>query len=329
MPESGAYSFTEPNGYELSIVEATVDLVVIGRGRFKASLTRVQFDELLLLRTREDLESVAHIALMEDLVFVAFSARFDPIPVWGGHELQASEMVVQSRGERLHCRAAGPSEKRFIALRPEQLAFWSRALTDQEIVAPPFSRVVRPSESSTLRLRHLHSSACGMAERAPERLAHPEVARSLEQELIHMLITCINREEPHSSYLCGSSDRLLMNRFEEAVAAHPGQPLHIPELCAAVGASERVLRVRCAKFLGMSPNRYLRLRRLKLVRSELENVDSGVSTVAEIAKRCGFDERGSFAGLYRSMYGEAPSTTLRRRIHRTKGHKFSRLPDSA
>jgi AraC-like DNA-binding protein len=329
MPENATYAFTEPDDYESSIVEATVDLLVIGRGRFKSTLTRVRFNELLLLRTREDLESVAHMALVEDLVFVTFPARFNPTPIWGGHELRQSEMVVHSRGERLHHRAAGPSEKCFIALRPERLAFWSAALIEEEIVAPPFARIVRPSELSTSRLLHLHSSACGMAETSPELLAHPEVARSIEQELIHMLITCISVEGPSPNYLCSSGDRLLMNRFEEAVAAHRGQPLHIPGLCAAVGASERVLRARCAEFLGMSPSRYLRLRRLRLARSELTNVDSAVSSVAETAKRYGFDELGRFAGMYRSVYGETPSTTLRRRIHRSHGHKSSRLQDSA
>lgn len=41
-----------------------------------------------------------------------------------------------------------------------------------------------------------------------------------------------------------------MNRFEEALAAHRGRPLHMPELCAAIDVSERTLRLCCAEFLG-------------------------------------------------------------------------------
>ena len=103
----------------------------------------------------------------------------------------------------------------------------------------------------------------------------------------------------------------VMNRFEEMLAAHPDRPLHMPELCAAIGVSERTLRHCCVDFLGMSPGRYLRLRQLRLARAALRRTDC--ATVAEVARRYGFGELGRFASLYRAVYGEAPSATLRLR----------------
>jgi transcriptional regulator GlxA family with amidase domain len=86
----------------------------------------------------------------------------------------------------------------------------------------------------------------------------------------------------------------------------------MPELCAAIGVSERTLRVCCAELLGMSPTRYLLLRRLNMARSALRRADPATARVAEIARSYQSQEVGRFAVTYRTIFGETPSTTLRR-----------------
>jgi AraC-like DNA-binding protein len=86
----------------------------------------------------------------------------------------------------------------------------------------------------------------------------------------------------------------------------------MPELCVEIGVPERTLRLCCAEFLGMSPSRYLRLRRLNMVRTELRRADPATARVAEIARRYQFSELGRFAATYRAVFGEMPSDTLRR-----------------
>ena len=86
----------------------------------------------------------------------------------------------------------------------------------------------------------------------------------------------------------------------------------MPALCSAVGVPERTLRVCCTEFLGMSPTRYLLLRRLNMARSALRRADPATASVAEIARIYQFHEPGRFAVTYRTVFGEMPSTTLRR-----------------
>ncbi len=315
MPGNGAYVFTEPGDYEASVRDEKIELVVTGGRPFRAAVTKWELGQLQLLRSREDQASVAFVGLRADSVFVTFPTHFAPPPVWGGQELRPGDIVFHGLGERMHQRTAGCSEKGFVALKPERLAFWSHTLADAELLPPPSARIVRPSASATKRLLSLHSTACRLAEESPDTIAHPEVTRALEQELIRALVNCLSLNAPSQIRPLGTRRAAVMLRFEEALAAHPDQPLHIPELCMAIAVSERTLRACCAEFVGMSPGRYLRLRRLKLVRTALLGPDATATGVARTAQRYGFGEPGRFASLYHAVYGEAPSATLRLRRH--------------
>jgi AraC-like DNA-binding protein len=107
-----------------------------------------------------------------------------------------------------------------------------------------------------------------------------------------------------------------MRRFRRAAEDNPDLPLYIPELCAAIGVSDRTLRACCREQLGMSPKRYLLLRRMHLARRALREAVRSPTTVTEIATQFGFWELGRFAVRYRSLFGESPSATLSGRSDR-------------
>jgi len=86
----------------------------------------------------------------------------------------------------------------------------------------------------------------------------------------------------------------------------------VPELCKLVGVPERTLRKCTQQHLGMSPHRYLLRRRILLARRALLRGDPSAGTVTSIAIRHGFWELGRFSALYRKLFGEVPSATLRR-----------------
>jgi AraC-like DNA-binding protein len=126
------------------------------------------------------------------------------------------------------------------------------------------------------------------------------------------MVGCLGSGEIHEDRSALRHHTMIMRRFRNAVEENPDQPLYIPELCAAIGVSDRTLRVCCQEQLGMSPKRYLLLRRMHLARRALRDSSPGVTTVTDIATQYGFWQFGRFAGEYRAVFGETPSATLHR-----------------
>jgi AraC-like DNA-binding protein len=231
---------------------------------------------------------------------------------YAGIGLRIGDVVFHSRAERMHQRIDGKSQWGCISLPAQQLAFYGKALTGQEITSPPVGRLLRPTPTAVTQLLTLFSRACRLAETKCELIANPEIARALEQELLHALINCLTADVAAGNLKTRPSHADIMVRFEQALAAHSDPHLNLPTLCSTIGVPERTLRVCCTEFLGVSPMRYHLLRRLNMARSALRNADPTTASVAQIARNHQFLEPGRFAVVYRTVFGEMPSSTLRR-----------------
>jgi AraC-like DNA-binding protein len=313
MTESGTATYTNPDDYQAGIGSACVNLIVTGSGDFKARLTRLNLRHLQALSCCEQLPRIAYLSLEREQACVSFPASVGSSLTHCGVELRFGDIVFHSRGERTHQRTNGERKWGLISLPPEQLAVWGKALTGRKITSPPEGRVLRPSRSDAARLLRLHSKICRLAETRHKLIGNAEVARALEQELLHALVNCLTADDANGNLKTKRHHADIMVRFEDALTGQSGTPLKIPALCAAIGVPERTLRACCAEFLGMSPTRYLLLRRLNMARSALRRADPATASVAEIARIHQFMEPGRFAVTYRTIFGEMPSTTLRAR----------------
>ena len=88
-----------------------------------------------------------------------------------------------------------------------------------------------------------------------------------------------------------------------------GHPVYISDLAKQVGVSVRTMHDAIKRYRGMSLHRYLRLRRLWLVRQRLL---AGAHSVKACALAFGFWHLSDFSRSYRSQFGESPSDTLAR-----------------
>ena len=185
-------------------------------------------------------------SLAPALVFVTFATRPNPPMLWGGGELQTGDIIFHSRGERFHQRTTGPCSWSLLGLAPWHLETYAGALIGKPLSLPAEARILRPAARDSARLRRLHAQACRLAETRPKVLAHPEVARAIEQGLIHALVTCLAARARDDGVARRQHTRIMV-RLEEVLADHPNRPLHMPELCALIGVTDRTLRSCCAE----------------------------------------------------------------------------------
>jgi AraC-like DNA-binding protein len=312
MAESAALTFSDPDGYAAGFDDIRINLTITGSGDFKARLTRLKLQHLEIHRCYESLRRIAYISLPPEQIFVSFPVGMAASLISDGSALRNGDFVLHSRGERTIQRSNGACQWGLISLRPEQLAICGQALTGRPIASRRASAILRPSRAEALRFQRLFAQACRLAEARHKLIELPEVARALEQEMLHAIINCLAANEASGSLNKRWHHAAIMIRFEEALNKRVDQKISMPALCTEIGVPERTLRMCCAEFLGVSPTRYLLLRRLNKVRWALRRADPSTASVAEIARSYQFLELGRFAVSYRTTFGELPSTTLQR-----------------
>jgi transcriptional regulator GlxA family with amidase domain len=172
--------------------------------------------------------------------------------------------------------------------------------------------VFAPSPVALARLRSVHERMGRMAETAPELLTNTDLASDLESDLMSA-VHDLRRVDASTSTdtVAKRHHQIIVNRFYDVLEAQVETPLQMPAISQIIGVSSRTLRLACQEQLGVSPARYVMLRRMHSARRALRNAGPDVTCVTDIAMEYGFWELGRFAVNYRHFFGESPSATLR------------------
>jgi AraC-like DNA-binding protein len=215
-------------------------------------------------------------------------------------------------GQESYERSAGGVVRGSMSLPIEDMTQVGAEMAGCDLSPPPLEQIVTPPPGALAALQRLHATAGYLAEHSPEIIANPEAARGLEQELIQSLVQCLAPGDGCADVAASRSHNRIMKRFRIMLEANPDRAIHVAEMCAAIGVSDRLLRLCCQEYFGAGPIRYLWLRRMHLVRRALASAELSSTTVTEIATAHGFFELGRFAVGYRTLFGERPSSALKR-----------------
>lgn len=160
------------------------------------------------------------------------------------------------------------------------------------------------------RLRNLLISAFELAQKSPDKLAASaaELRDSFLAAIDQAVGAADHREIARVSERNSHFDLIL--KIDAYLADHITEPVYSDEIAKNIGVSVRTLYQVVVKYRGMSPHRYLRLKRLWSVRKQL--LAGGLSVKAS-ALAHGFRHMGDFSRLYQVQFGETPSQTLSRK----------------
>jgi len=311
MPSSTASTFRDPDDYASSFERATVELSIIGRGSFEAQIIHADLGRLRVTRFYERLERVGHFANSEARAVVTFRTQPGPTLLFGGMEMRPANITQHNVYEDGFLRSSSPASWGSMSLPVEDVVA-AGTVAGRDLTPPKRHSIFAPTPFAMMRLQRLHAAVGHLAIEAPQIIANPGAARGLEQTLTEALIDCLGQGETCEDRAAQRRHATILQRFRRVIEGNTEETIHMPELCATIGVSGRTLRTVCQEQLGISPKRYLLLRRMFLARKALRESTPGITTVTEIATRFGFWELGRFAVAYRSLFFETPSATLTR-----------------
>lgn len=150
---------------------------------------------------------------------------------------------------------------------------------------------------------------CGELHRGSPLFGLQSVIAANEASFLAMIRAALfDREEP------GTAPTILpvfVRRAERFISQHLKDDISLADIVDAAGVPARTLYHGFERFVGHSPMRWLRLRRLESARADLI-ASGGELSVTDLACQYWIGHGGRFASMYREVYGESPSVTLNR-----------------
>lgn len=168
-----------------------------------------------------------------------------------------------------------------------------------------------PASAARLRARCLAHLAAAEHAAAPPGTGSGTTAalQDLVSEVVSVVSSRLTRLDAPP---LPSSRRKLVRNAEDYALAASSEPVRMPDLCRALGVSERTLRYAFRDVTGESAAAYLKALRLNRVHRTLRAADPKGVLVKEVALSNGFRQLGEFARSYETLFGELPSQTLAR-----------------
>src|SRR5262249_20236652 len=286
-------TFIDPDEYVMGFGPGGADITIAQRGIFSGKITKLILRSLWLIRSSEDLARTMYVHAWDRHAVMSFltqpaSATF----IRNGVELSTTHILLFRSDQSFFQTASGPYSAGRLSLPLDELSSLSAVILGRELSSPDDALTIKPLPGAMTRLRRLHATAARLAEDAPIVLAHPEAARGLQQALIEAMMRCLDEGETHGDKAAQRQHAAIMRKFHRVIEQHVGEPLYVPELAKAVGASLRTLNACSHEYLAMGPKHYLLLRRMHMARRALRESAPGKTTVTEIATRYGFWQFG-------------------------------------
>ncbi|MBX6373226.1 MAG: helix-turn-helix transcriptional regulator [Acetobacteraceae bacterium] len=175
--------------------------------------------------------------------------------------------------------------------------------------------MLRADPAAWARTAALMRAALEVAKKDPEVFEVEEARRALRASVLdvarELLMGTWDGAFPRT-FRSSPARHRIVRLMEDYLRANPRRLVDTADLCATLGRSPSRLRSAFAATFGVGPQRYLRIRRLAMVRSALRSGDPRWSSAQEVALAHGFWHLERFTREYRDMFGESPSATFSR-----------------
>ncbi|NES64904.1 MAG: helix-turn-helix transcriptional regulator [Okeania sp. SIO2D1] len=154
-----------------------------------------------------------------------------------------------------------------------------------------------------------------LAVNKPNWLQKPHIEELVTDDFLPLLISQIPIKLNSKCFLKPSRRAKLIAQAEQKMLANLEKPLTLKQLAQNLDCSSCALSFGFKDLFGLSPMRYLKVRRLNAVRQHLKAREPEGCTIATLASQFGFYSASHFTRDYKAMFGELPSETLQKRCY--------------
>ena len=306
-PPSPAVSWNlieETDGYTNSVAGATVEAVRTGKGVGPNFVLGAPGERCTITSSKVGFPMMNLSRIAEGMTAVAFMHETGEDSRWCGVGLRPGMVMVYGPGVE-HCAVNRPGlHFTFVITNLEHVDEASRR-ADSPIRLPSDGGVQECDVSpSTLAFGHALAAFTSAAVSGNVLPRHTDDVLSSVAKLFG---TDARRRGIGRGK--GIDSRQIVHSCVEFATATNRVP-SVGELCLAAHVSERRLRAAFTEEFDQPPSRYFRAWALDEAHRSLRAAAPGDSTVTTIAAGLGFNHLGRFAGQYKQIYGECPSSTL-------------------
>jgi len=112
MPGSVTSVFSEPDDFQAALREdGVLNLLITGRGQFRARLTQVTLHRWRLWTSEEHLPRIALVAVPANSILVLLPISSRVASILGGIGMRAGDLMILGPGVQVHTRTDGPSPR--------------------------------------------------------------------------------------------------------------------------------------------------------------------------------------------------------------------------
>jgi hypothetical protein len=199
VPWSRVLKFDDPYCCQVAIQAAEVEPYPTTKGTFHADLTQIGLNRLWMQRFHQRLAQVNSVAIKPGRRVIGFlTESHEPTFQHCGMDVSAGEIIVNDF-DMMHQRSGADLHYGSISLTLDDFDAAARAISGYEFPGTTLKHLVRPSPAHMSRLLELHKLVGRIAETTPDILELPEVIQALEQQLIHIMIRCLDKRSMRAS----------------------------------------------------------------------------------------------------------------------------------
>lgn len=238
-------------------------------------------------------------------------SRIDSVAI-NGRRCDPENIAWLASSQELNIPSSTANRWLRIVVEAKEVERWIQLPTHPLDCAYLTSQYGRSDPGATQSAAALITRAMHVASSAPEQLAPKLAQESLRQQILDAALAVLrsmeHRPESHLGRPRLSRKSVLANALA-FITSRIDDTLHVDELCIAAGVSERTLHGIFREQFGVTPHRYLMLKRMHSVHSALRRAQPS-ETIAAICGQFGIWDFGRFASQYRKLFGVYPSQTL-------------------